>query len=172
MDLDAFLPDYDFSEKHDLFIPVPPETAYQALKQINFTDSLIVRLLLWLRGLSKKTKDNQKMFTLLSDKVSKEIVLGMIGKPWTPTGGRIPIFASEFQNFSQPGYAKMAWNFTFTPLNDGTLVSTITRIKCMDNKSRVKFRIYWFFIKPFSGLLRRQMLKLIKKHTESFIHHE
>lgn len=145
-------------------MPVTPDAAYRALKQINFSDSLIVRMLLRLRGFHNKTKENfiDRMFTVLSDRASEEVVWGLIAKPWTLTGERIPILASQFKNFSEQGYAKMAWNFTFTPHNEGTMVSTITRIKCTDNKSYAKFRLYWFFIKPFSSLLRHQMLRQIK----------
>ena len=170
MDIDTFLSDYDFDEKHELFMPdVSPEEAYRALKGINFSDSRLLRILIRLRGIRPKTQEHQ-MFTVLSDREPDEIVLGLIAKPWTLSVGTVSIPASEFTNFSTPGFAKIAWNFTFSPLNNGTLASTITRIKCMDITSRTKFRLYWFVIKPFSGLMRIKMLRMIKAKSIKMRH--
>lgn len=57
----------------------------------------------------------------------------------------------------------MAWNFSFKPIGNETLVSTETRILCLDEASKKKFKRYWFFIKPFSGFIQKEILKLLEK---------
>ena len=47
--------------------------------------------------------------------------------------------------------------------NGQTILSTETRVTCGDSRSRQKFRAYWFFVRPFSGLIRRLMLKNVRK---------
>jgi hypothetical protein len=32
--------------------------------------------------------------------------------------------------------------------------------------SRRKFRVYWFFVRPFSGVIRRLMLRAVKKAAD------
>jgi hypothetical protein len=45
-------------------------------------------------------------------------------------------------------------------------LTTETRIKCLDNESRRSFGFYWMFIQPFSGLIRMEMLRAIKRKAE------
>jgi hypothetical protein len=40
-----------------------------------------------------------------------------------------------------------------------TRISTQTRIRALGGGARRRFRLYWLIIRPFSGLLRREMLK-------------
>ncbi len=63
---------------------------------------------------------------------------------------------------------KMMWNFYFKEVAENkTLVSTETRVSCLTKKSKMLFSLYWFFIKPFSGIIRMEMLRLIKQKAES-----
>jgi hypothetical protein len=36
----------------------------------------------------------------------------------------------------------------------------------LDDESRRRFRLYWLFIGPFSGLIRRKILRSIKHEAE------
>ncbi len=68
---------------------------------------------------------------------------------------------------SQPNL-KIFWNFYFKQIAENkTLVSTETRIQCLTKKSKFRFSLYWLFVKPFSGLIRLEMLRLIKKEAEN-----
>ncbi len=42
-----------------------------------------------------------------------------------------------------------------------------TRIQCTSFWSRTHFALYWSLIRPFSGLIRRGWLRLIKQHAEN-----
>ena len=50
---------------------------------------------------------------------------------------------------------------------ESTLLSTETRIKCFGQAALWKFRIYWSLVGPFSGLMRKAILKQIKTEAES-----
>jgi hypothetical protein len=47
-----------------------------------------------------------------------------------------------------------------------TRLATETRVLCLDDESRRRFRLYWLFIGPFSGLIRRKILRSIKHEAE------
>src|SRR5215212_6508338 len=63
---------------------------------------------------------------------------------------------------------KIFWNFYFSEVEKNkTVVSTETRILCLTKKSKFWFSLYWFFVRPFSGIIRIEILRLIKKKAES-----
>ena len=70
-------------------------------------------------------------------------------------------------SFNEPGAAQAAWNFAIRPLvGNKTVLTTETRVRCVDPAGRWRFRIYWAFIRPFSGLIRLVMLRAIKRDAE------
>jgi hypothetical protein len=76
--------------------------------------------------------------------------------------------ADHFAGFSRPGYAKVAWNFRLRADSpESTVLSTETRIKCFGQAAMWKFRIYWSLVGPFSGLMRKVILKRAKAEAES-----
>lgn len=169
MKIDEYLPKCDFSERHSILIKCTSQKAYETLKNINLSESTLIRFLFWLRGLkSGNYQDLLKRFVLLYDEPGKEIVLGLIARPWTWNPGILQFSKEDFQSFNDPNLAKMVWNFTFEQQNENeTLISTETRILCTDDASRKKFRIYWFFVRPFSGLVRIEILKLLRRNLEA-----
>ena len=107
-------------------------------------------------------------FTLLARDPPREIVYGLIGKFWQLSGG---VVASTRDSFSKPlpqGVACAVWNFAVVGSKGGSLVSTETRVLCQNSTARTRFRLYWAFVGPFSGLIRREMLKAIRAESERF----
>lgn len=168
--IDEYLPEYDFEERHSIDIAASPDEIYRAAKQVDFGDSFIVRWLMNLRGMSttKLTLENfsYSKFKVLGEVPGKELLIGLAGRFWTPWGDLQDVNADNFKGFDKGGYAKAVWNFSVE--KDGNLshLSTETRIKCLDEGSRRSFGFYWTFIRPFSGLIRMEMLKTIKRHAE------
>ncbi|MEQ1645742.1 MAG: hypothetical protein ABL959_19990 [Pyrinomonadaceae bacterium] len=74
--------------------------------------------------------------------------------------------ADNFKAFDKTGYAKAVWNFSLDPDGDATRLTTETRIKCLDDGSRRSFGFYWTFVQPFSGIIRMEMLRAIKRKAE------
>jgi hypothetical protein len=50
-----------------------------------------------------------------------------------------------------------------------TVLSTETRIKCFGRAALWKFRFYWSLVGPFSGLIRKVILKQVKTEAESTV---
>lgn len=178
--IDEFMPVYDFDEKHETIVRASAETVYAALDSFDFNESTVIRRLFRLRGLALKSacdataqtltlRDMTKFgFVVLGEKPDKEILLGLVGKFWKPDGDLQKINAEDFLSFDKTGYAKAAWNFTITEsAAKETRLTTETRVRCTDDASRSQFRFYWTFIKPFSGWIRQETLKLAKRKSEA-----
>jgi hypothetical protein len=169
--IDEFLSDYDFVETHGISVRAGAAEIYRAANEVDFTDSFIIRWLFRLRGLS--TKDvtlkslSKSRFEILGETPGHEILLGLVGRFWTPGGDLKKIDGETFKKFDTAGYAKAVWNFSLEPDGNGNRLNTETRIKCMDIDSRKRFGFYWKFIQPFSGLIRMEMLRAIRNRAES-----
>jgi hypothetical protein len=172
---DKFLPQYQFNEKHSLTIHAPADKVYQSVLQMNFSNSWIIRLLFKIRGLPTGSicgieGVKQMGFTLLEYDTNNEIVLGLVGQFWKPHGNIQPCTPEEFIQFSKPDFAKTTWNFEIIKLDQEYVrLETETRILCLSETVRRRFARYWFFIKPFSGLIRMEILRSIKKSSEKSV---
>ena len=107
-------------------------------------------------------------FRLLATREDREILFGLIGKFWTSSAGILPFRPEEFVSFDVKGYAKAAGNLLAVPITSHrTRLITETRVQCISSWSRARFALYWSLIRPFSGLIRREWLRLIKQHAEN-----
>lgn len=168
--IDSFLPEYDFSETHDIKIRAKAEDVFRALNEVDLCESPVIRLLLFLRGISSgraTLREAPLPFEMLGENENRELLLGLTGKFWTLTGGLRKIGADKFREFNEKGLAKAVWNFSLDEAGGETRLTTETRIRCTDAESRRSFRFYWTFVQPFSGLIRVEMLKTIKRKAES-----
>lgn len=169
--IDQFLPTYDINARYQIEINAPLERVYEAARHLDMSDSWMVRWLYRLRGLPKRALTLDGMvkwgFVLLADQPSQEIVFGLVGRYWARSGQIHPVTADTFVDFDQPGYAKTVGNIGLVPQEDGLVrVTTETRVYCPDQASRRSFRLYWALIGPFSGLIRKEWLRLIKQKAE------
>jgi hypothetical protein len=148
--IDTYLPEYTYNEYHEKLIHASAEKCFVATKDLDMGKSFITKVLMRLRGLPTKDLRLQGFiknicFTYIEEEPNKEFVI----------------------DASQQG-TKIIWNFYFKEIDTNkTLVSTETRILCVTKRSKVLFSLYWFFVKPFSGITRLEMLRLIKKKAES-----
>src|SRR5712692_5224409 len=177
--IDSFAPNPDAVETHHIAIAAPPDVVYRALWIADLGRSPIIKLLLALRSLpdfathpGRTLPRNQKVtlrtlidsgFGVLAEQPGKEIVLGVSGKFWRPTGNLSTFNRADFDELVPPGLARAVWNFSVAESQERTILSTETRVICGDRSSRRKFRAYWFFVRPFSGLIRRLMLRAVKR---------
>ena len=168
--IDEFLSEYDFEEKHSMAIRADAATVYEAAQNANFGESWIVRMLLTLRGMSADALTLRNLsyskFRILGERPSKELLIGLAGRFWTPWGDLQDVNAENFKAFDKSGYAKAVWNFSLDRDGGNTRLTTETRIKCLDDSSRRSFGFYWTFVQPFSGLIRMEMLRSIKRKAE------
>jgi hypothetical protein len=181
--IDDIMPAYDVSEYHRIKISAPAGSVYQSVKELDLCDSTIVRALFFLRELpayfTARAKAGNRLcldlrgmlengFVLLGERTDREIALGLVGRFWTVGGDIQRIEADQFRRFDDPRFAKAVWNFSLCESPDGrTVLATETRVLCGSKITGRLFRIYWAFIRPFSGLVRRAALKAIKRDAEA-----
>jgi hypothetical protein len=168
--IDRFLPEYDVVERHRVFVRADAARAFAAVRDTDISKSWIVAGLLLARGLRPRAMTLQTLgdsaFTVLGEEADAQIVLGRVGRFWEPSTPRRAVAAADFAAFDEPGWGKAAWDFRAQPRGGGVLLTTETRVRCTDASSRLKFRAYWLLIRPFSGLIRRRALALIKRAAE------
>ena len=178
--IDSFAPNPDAVETHSVVINASAETVYHALWTANLGGSLIIKLLLGLRSLPgfvsrgfRELPPTQEVtlqtlidsgFGVLAEKPEEEIVLGVKGRFWRPISNLSPFRREDFEGPVPEGFARAVWNFSIKEVSAGrTVLSTETRVICGDRASRRKFRLYWFFVRPFSGLIRLLVLRAVKR---------
>ena len=168
--IDEFLPEYDFEERHSIKINADAATIYEAAQDADFSESLIVRSLLTLRGMSSDALSIRNLsyskFRILGERPAKELLIGLAGRFWTPWGDLQDVNSENFREFQKDGYAKAAWNFSIDEIGNGSRLTTETRIKCIGDSSHKYFGLYWTIVQPFSGWIRMEMLKAIKRRAE------
>ncbi len=151
------------------------EKAYAALKHAKFSNLSIVRGLMRLRGYRiggrNSASDTQPSgygsFLELATVPQREVVLGIAGRFWRPDGGIVRgLTPVEFCDFHREGCAKAVWNFSLAPADGDTQLRTETRVQTFGRSATVKFRTYWIFVRPFSGMIRKAMLHEVKRIAE------
>jgi hypothetical protein len=171
--LDEVMPAHDALERHELRVPAEPGAAFDAVKTVSAREVRLFGPLMRLRtfGRSQRAFDPdapllEEMlkigFVRLGERAGEEIVVGAIGRFWSPFGNR-PRPVDDFAGFSEPGYATAAMNFTVTPDGEGSRISTETRIVGTDAAASRRFRLYWLVIRLGSGAIRRSWLKAIRR---------
>jgi hypothetical protein len=171
--LEELMPHYDVHERHELWVPAPPDEAYEAVKSVSAREVRLFGPLMLLRtfGRSARVFDLKAPllgemlkigFVRLGERPGEEIVVGAIGRFWSPTANR-PRPTDDFGAFDEPGYAKAAMNFTVRPEGEGSRITTETRIVGTDAAATRKFRRYWLLIRLGSGAIRRSWLKAIRR---------
>lgn len=178
--IDSFAPNPDAIETHRIAIAAARDVVYAALWTTDLGGSPVIKVLLGLRSLPElvvhrfhSRPRNQRItlqtlidsgFGVLAEKPGEEIVLGVTGRFWCPTGNLSSFKREDFDQPVPPGIARAVWNFHVRESPNGlTILSTETRVTCGDLASRRKFRWYWLFVRPFSGLIRRLMLKNVRR---------
>lgn len=170
--IDRFLPHYDITARYHIDVDASADRAYSAARHVDMDDSRIARWLMRLRGLPRWSLTFDGMlksgFILLADKPSEEIVFGLIGRFWTLSPQLRHAESAGFVEFNRPGFAKAVVNLSFVPAQNsrGVRVATETRVQCLCDSSRRYFRAYWRLIGPFSGLIRKEWLRLIRYGAE------
>ena len=171
---EQYLPVYDVVMRHQRRVPVAATTAWSALQRADLGGSPLTRALLMLRGLRRPGSTRRLTldtlpaagFVPLGERPGHEVAFGLVGRFWTPSGGRAHVTSDGFRDVVQPGHAKVVW--TFTVEDDGPAaarLATETRVACADAGSRRRFKLYWLCVRPFSGLIRRAMLRAVAREA-------
>lgn len=192
--LDELMPRYDVVERHRTVVRADPECVFAAIREADLAGGAITRALLALRLLpaaaGSLTRSPRAALTVLrarraprrrvrlaefehagfkvvAEHPPDEMVIGLLGKFWTPSGGlRAEVALDHFAAGPPPGHALAGWNFSIAArVEGGTDLRTETRVWCAPD-ARTRFRAYWFVVRPGSGLIRRAMLRAIRREAE------
>ena len=170
--LDRYLPRYDFAERHSTIVAAEPNKVWDQVLDLDLGESRVVRTLFRLRGLPSsalRLEGLEKLgFLRLGERPGRELALGVAGKFWRLGGHLQRLTPQGFASFEESGFAKAVWNFQLGSVDDrATLLSTETRILCLDAVSCGRFRLYWLFVRPLSAWTRREALALIRRRVEA-----
>jgi hypothetical protein len=188
--LDDYLPEFDVRTSYATRIAASPARVYASLWTANFDHWGVTRALYAVRTLPsfpaephetwRRFRDElfrqhfsldgmlSEGFALLEERSDEELVLGTVGRFWRARGELCATNPDRFRAPGPSGTAKAAWNFEVNRRADGTTeLRTETRVLCADVATRRRFRGYWLVIRPFSALIRREMLAAVRSAAES-----
>ena len=167
--IDRYMQNYSFREYHEAVVDCPIQKVYKIAKDVDLSKSKIIEILFKVRGLPTNRMNlqgfiNNMGFSALEENFPYEFLIGF----WTRYKiEKIPSYYDFINNSINP-WIKAVWNFKFDEMAaDKTMVSTETRVLCVAPVTKVTFGLYWLMIKYFSGLTRKEMLKIIKNDSES-----
>ena len=124
------------------------------------------------RGGVRLADFERRGFRVVAENPPEELVIGLLGKFWTPRGGLCAtVSVDDFRTGPPSGLALAGWNFTVAQRPGGlTELATETRVWCAADV-RTRFRAYWLVVRPGSGLIRRAMLRSIRREAERRARH-
>jgi hypothetical protein len=193
--LDELMPVYDVVERHRIFVRAAPDIVFAAIREADLGRGPLTRTLLALRAIpagalafvraprsaaaewrarQSRRRNGLRLadferagFRIVAEHRPEELVIGLLGKFWTPRGGICAtVTADTFTAGPPPGFALAGWSFTVVPAGDGVVeLRTETRVRCAPD-ARGKFRAYWLLVRPGSGFIRRAMLRAIQREAE------
>lgn len=172
--LDDLMPEFDVRACYGTDVRAPVAEVYRAALETDLLQSLMARALVRIRSLGSSTADSLRFADLpakgpyfaLEYDPPREVIAGVIGRFWMPRGGVRAGDRNSFFAPLAPGTAKAAWSFRIAPTATGSRLTTETRVLCADADARRRFRRYWRVIGPFSGLLRKEALRLIREQAQ------
>lgn len=167
--INKYLPKCTFAETHSVEVKAPQVKCYREMLKLDLSKIWIVNMLFKLRRLPVKAQRlsefTRKMnFTLLEENPFSEFIFGfgVNNKGIDKITDRQEFITNDFRWFQ-----KVVWSFEFMPLaGDQTKITTITRVRSYTKEAKARFSNYWFFVRPFSGLIRKAMLKKLKQNME------
>jgi hypothetical protein len=177
------LPACHFEERHrQAGIVGPPKRIIAVIRGFDERQDAVLAKLLWARELpgrwlarvwpGRGIPAHRRRFGLADFSVLEEgdsdITFGLVGKFWELDFCLTPITGPEsFARLSGPGLAKLVLSFRVMPQEGGLWqLETVTRVYCTDATARRWMTPYWVMVRPFSGWIRRRILRQIKLATE------
>jgi hypothetical protein len=181
MNLDDVIPNPHYRMRHARAVSAPPSVVWDELHGVTMSALPLgwaleaVRLLparlsgrKHQRLAGRSFLDVTPIPVLFSERPDVVISAGL-SQGWRILGGLTPphLDAAALRVWSQPGWIKVGMEFRLEPTRLGTLLSTETRVLATDPGTRRAFATYWFFIRPSSAAIRREVLRTVAHRAES-----
>jgi len=178
--LDEVVPDPQYRMCHSRTVSAPPAAVWDELFRVPMSALPLGSALESLRLLPARLAgrkhpplaertflDVTPIPVLFSERPAVVISAGL-SQAWRLLGGLTPprLDTAALRAWSQPGWIKVAMEFRLEPIMVGTLLSTETRILATDPRTRRSFAAYWFLIRGSSGVIRREVLRVVGHRAE------
>lgn len=181
--LDAFLPEYDFEESHELRVPASPGRVMDAVREVSFRELGVMKTLGRIRNaaMGRFTADPPvsplPILTLIEtsatgffplEHTDREFIFGMAGQPWNNAARPVRLTAESFPSWMPPDQVKIVANLKVEDAGGGwSRLITETRIKATDDRARRTMARYWRFIYPGSAMIRQSLLEAVRARATS-----
>lgn len=182
--IDAVMPEYDVSIAEHIIVRAGTEATFRAARGLDFLSvhTPLLAAAMWARGLPARMAhqaatppprlvlaegDELPGWVVLGESPGRELAFGAVGKFWQPNIEWHDVAAAEFATFAEPGWGKIAANFSVLPYGDAaTLLSYECRTQTTDAESRRRFARYWGLMRPFIAHIFRATVRTIRDHAE------
>jgi len=190
--IDRLMPSYDAVRAEHRIVSGDISSVYAAARRADFIrawrESAAVRLLFAARGAGERaisliarrehreppTPESMRLadmpthgdWVLLGENPPHEIAFGVVGRFWAGETVWAQLDAADFEAFAEPGFGKIACNFSLRPYGaNRTLVTYECRTLATDDRARRSFMRYWRPLAPFIGVVMRSQLRVIDAET-------
>lgn len=168
--LDQFLPQWTFSHRYAVVVNNGDIGAvFDIARNVDLAKSAFIPPLLRLRGLPADRLLGRDFsaamgWTEMALVRPSEFIIGY----WKSHRIEAVHSPAQFREHTPGATQKVAFSFRFRQVGPNQVeVDTETRVLCIGRRSRWTFQLYWLAIKPFSALIRKEMLKIIKNEAEA-----
>jgi hypothetical protein len=179
MIIDEQLPVYDVVIAEHLVVDADPVTTFAAARSLDFLTvrAPLVDAAMWARGLPDRLRHRPMVpmtqlllaqgiglpgWLSLGERDGSELAFGAVGKFWRPNIEWHQVLLADFAAFDEPGWGKIACNFTVRPYGDNrTLLTYECRTATTDPASRRTFGRYWWLVRPVAAYIMRTALVTI-----------
>jgi hypothetical protein len=172
--LSSCLPDAQFSETHHRVIKASPAAVLHALQELRWLDLTVTKPLVLLRGMGGPSMGSRRMLehgpVVMLVQTPSYLMGGQIARPWKPRAEvhPEPLTLDLMRGCNDANWLKYGIDFTINGLEGGrTVLTTRTLCEATDERALRSFRRYWTLIRPFSGLIRRDLLRAVALRAES-----
>lgn len=179
MIIDKQLPEYDVVLAVHTIVDADIATTFGAARHLDFLTvrTPLLDSAMWLRGLPDRLRHRTApppgKLTLadsaglpgwlsLGMREDDELAFGAVGRFWQANIEWRDVPEPEFRDFREPGWGKIACNFTVRAYGtDRTLLTYECRTATTDVQAKRKFARYWWLIRPFVSHIMRATIATI-----------
>jgi hypothetical protein len=142
--IDDWLPEFEIRRRYDAAVAADPERAVDLVLAAPVAPDRTIGALLALRRMPARGRTVEEYLRALD--------FDHLGRTRT-----------EWAAAYEGRRLKIAIAFEAEPIPGGSRLATETRIGALDDGARRRFRLYWFVIGEFSGLIRRRWLRAVQE---------
>lgn len=187
--LDGYLRHFDVVERHEIVVDASREATCQAARESDFVRTLmpVARSILEQRDLPPAIRElahraehlapdttftladaTAGTFVLLGERRGRAFAIGAIGKLWRPNVTFLPLDATEFREFHEPKYARLAIAFWVEASGrDKSVLRFEARAAGTDDSARTHLLRWYRVVRPYAALFMRRALANMKAEAEA-----